>query len=245
MLIQYCLFFILMIPGLTFTEITDNTRKLSSLFGRNYFFCPTIHKTTFIPDLCYLASKSKMNYSEGIDYCSSVSHRLAIIHNKDTNTAIRHFLNRISTQSDKRPISYFIDNKSIQDLIIDDCNRSVKESMKSNRCSELTIEMVGKSNSTKICFNSVDCGKSRIVICEWRGDNIANFSVELKSQILVAYLSSFSALLLFSIIWLVLYQCQAKRVNEEISYALKSFTKELDILTIDVKKFIPNKPHQT
>ena len=67
-------------------------------------------------------------------------------------------------------------------------------------------------NSTKICFDYVYCGKPRRVVCEWRDHNIRNFRVELKSHILITYLSTFSTLSLFSIIWLILNQYQAKAV---------------------------------
>lgn len=109
------------------------------------------------------------------------------------------------------------------------------------KCVELLVNYVSTSNSSANtvikdkCLRIVECNRTSIYsICEWRGDNIEDFSVYLLDQLIEAYYAIVVVFLLYIIIWYIFYLIYKYRSKDQLRKISKAYKYELKISNLDV-----------
>jgi hypothetical protein len=82
-----------------------------------------------------------------------------------------------------------------------------------------------------MCLKLIECQNARNSVCEWRGESIQSYNLELRNQIINAYISIMYVMGLFLVLWLILYIVHEKRVKNEISLPLNTYLEELKLFT--------------
>lgn len=72
----------------------------------------------------------------------------------------------------------------------------------------------------------------RYAVCEWRGETIQSFNMQLEAQLLNAYISVLVVFVLFVLIWLFIYCLHRKRMWKEISLAFENYKKEIELFDL-------------
>jgi hypothetical protein len=98
-------------------------------------------------------------------------------------------------------------------------------------CLELLINEVNyvAESGQRLCLKPVDCQTVRYSVCEWRGGGIPEFGLELKSQLVNAYISVVFVMFFFFLVGIMLYVCHCCRNPDEISAPLDAYRDELEL----------------
>lgn len=213
--------------------VQKSTRKLDFLFRRDDFYCPLNHKKSSIEDLCYLVShKKKSSYQEADDHCQKKSHRLVQIDNLLVWSNIKLGLDKMfdSLNINNLNLSFYVAaNHSLVELYKEKnffCNKTNTNNTK-NSCVELRY-LYSNQNSL-ICLSMINCKKHRYAFCEWRGDNIQSYNINLKSQILNCFFSILFALGLFILAWTLIYFNHKHYTKSELNHLFDTYLKEKQI----------------
>jgi hypothetical protein len=208
------------------------------LFRTNDLFCPLNHKKTLVEDICYLIQKKKKNYEGSERYCKNNSHHLARINNELAWNNAKYGLDHTLTKYDYdaknltfyAQLDYF---KEIKNAYF--CNNHSKDnrSTSNNKTCLVLNYYYDLNKKSAICLDYLNCSNKTYALCEWRGDQVENYSFYLRTQIKNASFSIIFALALFFTFWILLYLYHRHCVRNELNYHLSSYLKEKEIFYLD------------
>ena len=225
------------------------------------YYCPQKHFASRIEDLCYYIPTSKKTHKTAENMCKKKSHRLAeiesqLIFESVLDTLHKYYLTtkEISPEEDANKkyhlgSIYKIENGEQKiywnesNLLIDESLLCKKLKFKSHEIlinpSYSCIELIyndsnyRSENGKNSCLKLVDCQSVKYSICEWRGNDIKSYNLELKEQIINAHISVLFVASLFNFIWFILYALHKRRVRYQLDLALNNYKDELRIFSID------------
>ncbi|CAF0708031.1 unnamed protein product [Brachionus calyciflorus] len=215
------------------------------------FYCPQKHLVTKIEDLCYHFYTFKKTQKSAQEICKKVSHRLVEIDSEKTQQALFESMDKFLFASDIKSFRfhigavYNIDSKfywNNSNFLLDPnlfCQKLSKFSFLLQPKSNMTcLELIHKDpnyksiNGFNTCLKIVDCQSVRYAICEWRGDTIQSYNLELTAQLINSYISLLVVLGLFSFLWIILYRVHKFRVKNISSKACADYLEEMKIFNL-------------
>lgn len=252
LLILYFLF----LSNLIYKECIESPRKvLWFMFDppsdpQSEFYCPQRHSATKIEDLCYYFYLYIKTHKSAQEACHKVSHRLAEIDSSETWEALIETMSKFFNSNKIRSLRFHVGSVDIKNrnlywtnsstLVKKDfmCQKTTHYSSNSMDHNSNCIELIHKDSHYQsitgmdTCLKLVNCHHVRYAICEWRGDSIKSYNLELKSQLINSYISILVVICLFCFMWTVLYTYHARRVNSIISKTCADFLEEEKIFNL-------------
>ena len=235
------------------------SKKLSFLFGNNdlnHSYCPFKHYSTTIKDLCFFFYKTRKHPKSAQEICKKNSHRLATIDNNLTWIALKYSIDQFYTTNNysyknlnnrfhmgsvykMNKQSYFWNHSQtkIEENYFCFSKLNKTFSINSNfNCIELIYndEIYQSFHDKKMCLKLIDCSNARFSICEWRGDNIQDYSVELRSQIINAYKCIICVASLYCLIWILLWLYHKKKFDNKIMLIMNDYLNELRLFNLNL-----------
>lgn len=105
-------------------------------------------------------------------------------------------------------------------------------------CVELIIKDSNyiSNSGLNTCIKIIDCLSPRFTICEWRGNTIQSYNLELTSQLINSYISLLFVIALFCFMWTMLYFLHIIRIRNENSSAISDYLEELKIFNLSTRE---------
>jgi hypothetical protein len=243
---------------LSYLSIVES-KKLSFLFGeidKTHSNCPFKHYVSTIKDLCFLFYKNKKYTKSALEICNKNSHRLATLDNDSTWKALKYSINTFylaNNLSSKHlnnrfhmgyvyridSLNYFWNHSHAKIDMKYFCSSKKNKTIAINsnmNCLELIYndENYESIHDRTMCLKLIDCSNARLFICEWHGGKIQDYSLELRSQIINAYVTILCVASLFSLIWTFLWFYHKKKFDKQIMLIMTNYLDELKLLNMNV-----------
>jgi hypothetical protein len=215
------------------------------------YYCPRRHTSTLSRNLCFYITTTKRTRSSAIENCFKKSHRLVEIDSNFTWTKLVYALRKVESNYVSMNVKGFhigllkIQNSSnvwnnseieLNKNFLCKKNSTFESALTSkNKCVELKPN---NSSLINFCLIVKDCNttSTRHSICEWRGDKIEDFSVELREELIKSYFVIIGVFLAYIAILYLLYLSHRFRSKNQIEAAVKNYEDELKIFNLDVTK---------
>ncbi|RMZ97484.1 hypothetical protein BpHYR1_000229 [Brachionus plicatilis] len=214
------------------------------------FYCPQKHTATHIEDLCYYFYLYKKMHQSAKEACEKVSHRLAEIDSAQTWQTLVQTMSKLFNKNKIKNLRFHMGLVNLKDKHLYWANTSslVNEELMCQKIpgrsfyaidhNSSCIELIHNDphyqslNGLDTCLKLIDCHHVRYAICEWRGDSIKSYNLELRSQLINSYISILVVICLFCFMWIILYNYHARRVNSIISKACADYLEEEKIFNL-------------
>ena len=199
------------------------------------YYCPRKHTTSIDKNLCFYISITKRSRISARENCFKKSQRLVEIDSNLTWNALMYSLSKNETDIPNTPSvksfhigvlklknNYYIWNNSESEInkkLL--CNKSDLVPRSDFKCANLRL--ISLNN---VCFQVTECNDTRSIgysICEWRGDLIDDFNIELYKELVKSYYVILCVLIIYIILIYLLYLIQNYR-----SIQREAFLKERD-----------------
>lgn len=214
------------------------------------FYCPQKHTATKIEDLCYYFYLYKKTHKSVEEACEKVSHRLAEIDSAKTWQVLVETIEKNFDQNKYKNLRFYMGLVNLKEknlywantstLVNSDlmCQKIPGRTFYAIEKNSSCIELIHKDPTYRslsghdTCLKLIDCHHVRYAVCEWRGDSIKSYNLELSSQLINSYISILFVICLFCLMWIILYNCHARRVNSIISKACADYLEEKKIFNL-------------
>ena len=257
MLLKYFLILIYLKRSITANEEVSPRKRVEFILkilkipvgGEYEYYCPRKHATSLDRNLCFYVTSSRRTRNSSTENCLKNSQRLVEIDSNSTWNALIYTLNKTDEirSTGEKPFhigvvklknkTYVWNNSQTELLKSLMCNNKAATDLTSKldyKCAELRISLPKLENS---CINLKECNKfnnKANSICEWRGHEIEEFSVQLYKELIHSYYVIFGVIIIYYMILYLLYITYEYRMKPQHEAALKTYEYELKISNLDV-----------